>query len=274
MPEGDTVWRTARALGTALVGSTLIRTDFRVPALAEVNLAGERVTASEARGKHLLLHIGEDRVLHTHLKMEGSWHLYRAETRWQRPPAQARVVLQTPRWLAVGFSLGIVELWPRGEELQRLAYLGPDLLGPDWDVEEALNRLNAEPERTIGEALLDQRNLAGIGNMYRAELLFVSGINPWLPVGQVPQLQRMIERAKVMLESNKDRAVQVTTGNLRPGYRHWVYDRAGQPCRRCKKSIRSKPMGEPGRERTAFWCATCQPETPKPRPIRNAPATR
>lgn len=267
MPEGDTVWRTARALGTALLGSTLIRTDFRVPTLAEVNLTGEQVTGSEARGKHLLLRIGENHVLHTHLKMEGSWHLYRPETRWQRPPAQARVILQTPRWIAVGFSLGVVELWSSGTEEQHLAYLGPDLLGPGWDVDEAMTRLLATPQRPIGEALLDQRNLAGIGNLYRSEVLFVTGTNPWLPVGEVPQLRRVVERAKAMLENNKERAVQVTTGNLRPGHRHWVYDRAQQPCRRCKNPIHSAAMGEPGRERTVFWCPACQPEDPTPPPF-------
>ncbi|MFS3130487.1 DNA-formamidopyrimidine glycosylase family protein [Nocardioides sp. Bht2] len=258
MPEGDTVWRTAQALGAALVGSTLIRSDFRVPELAEVNLTGERVTASESRGKHLLLHLGHQRILHTHLKMEGAWHLYRPENRWQRPASQARVVLQSPRWLAVGFSLGIVEMWPSGAEFQKLAYLGPDLLGANWDLEKATSRLRANPERPIAEALIDQRNLAGLGNLYRAELLFVSGINPTTPVDKIVHLDRLINRAKSMLESNKERAVQVTTGNLRPGYRHWVYDRAGQPCRRCKKPIVAEPMGEPGRERTIFWCPTCQ----------------
>ena len=178
VPEGDTVWRTARSLDRALTGHVLVTSDFRVPEIATVDLSGQHVEATIARGKHLLTRIGADHTLHTHLKMEGSWHLYRPGSRWRRPTHQARVVLATDDWTAVGFSLGVTELVARGEEESVVGHLGPDLLGPDWDEPEALGRLTADPDRPLVEALLDQRNLAGIGNMYAAELCFLAGVPP------------------------------------------------------------------------------------------------
>ncbi|HSV39861.1 MAG TPA: DNA-formamidopyrimidine glycosylase family protein, partial [Nocardioidaceae bacterium] len=149
MPEGDTVWRTARHLDQALSGRLLTATDFRVPALATVDLAGLLVTSTEARGKHLLTRIGDAYTLHTHLKMEGSWHLYRPDTAWKRPAHEARVVLTTDELAGVGFSLGITELLDRADEESAVAHLGPDLLGSDWDEDEAIRRLLAEPEVPI-----------------------------------------------------------------------------------------------------------------------------
>ncbi len=251
--------RTAHALDAALAGSVLTRTDFRVPNLATVDLSGEQVQGCVAVGKHLLLRIGEDHTLHTHLKMEGSWHLYRPVSRWLRPDHQARVVLTTDDWTAVGFSLGIVELVVRSEEDATVAHLGPDLLGPDWDPDEAVARLRAAPATAIGEALLDQRNLAGIGNMYQAEVLFLCGVHPRTPVGQVDRVDRVVARARAVLAANVQRAVQSTTGELRPGRRLWVHHRAGQPCRRCTTPIVTAMLGAPGRERAGYWCPTCQP---------------
>lgn len=254
MPEGDTVWRTARHLDQALTGRVLTRTDFRVPAYATADLAGLPVVGTVSRGKHLLTRIGDEHTLHTHLKMEGSWHLYRPSSRWRRPDHQARVVLHTAEWVAVGFSLGITELVPRDEEEDVVGHLGPDLLGADWDAEEAVRRLAAIPERPVGEALLDQRNLAGVGNMYKAELCFLAGVSPWRPVGDVPDLRRLVDRAHAVLAANKDRAEQTTTGDLRRGRRLWVYRRDGQRCLRCGTAVTVADQAG----RATYWCPSCQ----------------
>ena len=273
MPEGDTVWRAARHLDQALAGSVLLRSDFRVPGLAAVDLAGAEVLGTVARGKHLLTRFGpvasrSATTLHTHLKMEGSWHLYRPGSHWRRPAHQARVVLVTEAWTAVGFQLGTVELVDTVGESDVLPPLGPDLLGPDWDEDEAVRRLAADPGRPLGEALLDQRMLAGIGNLYKSELCFLVGANPWAPVSTV-DLPRVVRRAKAVLEANKHRVEQTTTGDLRRGRQTWVYRRDGQPCRRCGATIRVA-MQDPAHddtepdtaERATYWCPSCQPREP------------
>jgi endonuclease-8 len=259
VPEGDTVWRTARSLDRALSGQPLTGTDFRVPDLATVDLAGRPVVKTLARGKHLLTRIGTDHTLHTHLKMEGAWRIFRPGETWRRPAHQARVVLTTDTRQAVGFSLGIVELLPRDREHEAVAHLGPDLLGPDWDETEAVRRLLAAPDRPIGEALLDQTCLAGIGNLYKSELCFTSGVHPAAPVSSVPDLLRLVRRAKAMLETNKERAEQTTTGDLRRGHRTWVYRRERETCRRCGTPIAVEMHGEAGKERASYWCPSCQP---------------
>ena len=265
MPEGDTVFRTARALHQALTGQVLLRTDFRVPAYATVDLAGGTVAGTVSRGKHLLTRIvqggppGQLWTLHTHLKMEGAWRVYRPEDRWRRPSHQARVVLGTADAVAVGFSLGIVELLPTAEEPAVVGHLGPDLLGPDWDEAEAVRRLRLRPERTIRAALLDQTNLAGLGTLYAAELCFLSGVHPLLPVSRVPDLSRLVRRARQLLQQNSGRAVQSTTGSLREAERLWVFRRDRRPCRRCGTPIQVATFGEPGRERAGYWCPGCQP---------------
>ncbi len=261
MPEGDTVYRAAATLDRALTGHQLTVTDFRVPAFATLDLTGGTVVRTLSRGKHLLTRIDHDRAwtLHTHLKMEGSWHIYAPNDKWRRPADQVRVVLGIDGRSAVGFSLGVVEVVPRHDEAALTAHLGPDLLGPDWDVDQAVARLRSEPERPIGQALLDQRNLAGIGNMYMAELCFTSGVFPGSPIGSVEDLPRLVRRARLMLEANKERAIQTTTGDLRPRERMWVYRRDKSPCRRCGTPVLVDMLGEPGRERAAYWCPSCQP---------------
>ncbi len=262
MPEGDTVFRAARLLDRALQGAVLTSTDFRVPQHATADLAGGLVVGTVSRGKHLLTRVTRDEeawTLHTHLKMEGAWRVFRSGQRWSRPTHQARVVLETASAVAVGFSLGIVELIETAAEPDVVGHLGPDLLGPDWDEEEALRRLRADPDRPIGEALLDQRLLAGVGNMYMAELCFVSGLHPRTPVGEVSALPRLVRRAQQMLTLNKERAQQTTTGNLREPL--WVYRRDQAPCRRCRTAIRVAMVGPPGRERASYWCPSCQPST-------------
>jgi endonuclease-8 len=261
VPEGDTVWRAARLLDRALSGKVLTTTDFRVPEYATWDLAGATVTETVSRGKHLLTRLAADDAwtLHTHLKMEGAWRVLDPGRRWPRPGHTARVVLETPDKVAVGFQLGIVELVPRDREPEIVGHLGPDLLGPDWDPDEALRRLRAQPDRTVKEALLDQRNLAGVGNMYANELCFVAGVAPVTPVSRVPDLPRMVGRAHQMLDLNRRRAIQSTTGDLIRGRTFWVHGRRGQACRRCGSEIVESMLGEPGRERVTFHCPSCQP---------------
>ena len=285
MPEGDTVWRTALHLDKALSGHVLVETDFRVPAHATLDLSGQRVESTLSRGKHLLTRIGEDHTLHTHLKMEGAWHLYRHGSRWRRPAHEARVVLRTDGWTAVGFALGVVEVVARDAEDTVVGHLGPDLLGPDWDEDEALRRLSADPSRPvadalldqrnlagtspqisttpgrreIGEALLDQRCLAGIGNLYKAEALFVAGVNPYIDVSEVPDLRQLVRLARRMLMANRKRVRQTTTGVDRAGQENWVYGRGGRPCRRCGTRIETGSQGPAMQERVTFWCPSCQP---------------
>src|SRR3954465_3440259 len=192
-------------LDRALTGSVLTRTDFRVPAHATLDLSGQVVEGTLSRGKHLLTRIGADLTLHTHLKMEGAWHLYRPGTPWRRPAHEARVVLETEERVAVGFALGVVEVIARDAEHGVVGHLGPDLLGPDWDEEEALRRLRSDPDREVGIALLDQRNLAGLGNLWRCEVLFLRGISPWTRVGDVDDLPAVVDLGYRMLQANKDR---------------------------------------------------------------------
>jgi endonuclease VIII len=277
VPEGDTVWRTARRLDQALSGHLLVESDFRVPRYANVDLVGQEVLETVSRGKHLLTRLPEI-TIHTHLKMEGSWHLYRPASPWRSPAYQARLVLANEEWRAVGFRLGVVDVVMRNQEHQLVGHLGPDLLGPDWSLEEAVRRLQADPDRPVGEALLDQRNLAGVGNLYKNEVCFLFGIHPALPIGDVPQLAALVARTRDLIAANKDRAEQSTTGDLRRGRRSWVYRRTGQPCRRCGATIeeatlpaasdearRRDPQATPDQDeaRVSTWCPSCQPAPPR-----------
>lgn len=256
MPEGDAVWRTARSLDRALTGQVLTSTDFRVPALATVSLAGEPVVETLSRGKHLMTRIGEAWTLHTHLKMEGSWAVGRVGDRWRKPAHTARVVLRADAVEAVGFSLGVVELVPRDREDDVVGHLGPDLLGPDWDANRAVANLLRNPDRPVAEALLDQRNLAGIGNVYAAELCFLTGVLPTTPVGEVSALPRLVARARQLLDANREHPGMPTTGSLRRGAMHYVYGR--RECGRCGSQVRVEQQGAQGRERVRYWCPSCQ----------------
>jgi endonuclease-8 len=261
VPEGDAVWRTARRLHQGLSGRTLARTEFRVPAIATADLSGGTVAETVSRGKHLLTRIDHDQAwtLHTHLKMEGSWRVYATGERWGKPGHHARVVLDAGDRVGVGFQLGVVELVLREHEGQVVGHLGPDLLGPDWDEQEAVRRLTADPERPLGEALLDQRNLAGIGTIYRTELCFLTGYDPRSPVGVVADPLRMVRLARSMLDQNRQLPQICTTGDMRRGRNLWVYGRPGERCLRCGTLIAYAELGEPGRARAAYWCPSCQP---------------
>jgi endonuclease-8 len=259
VPEGDVVWYTARRLHEALGGRVLTRSDFRVPRYAAVDLRGQQVTEAVARGKHLLIRTGNGLTVHTHLKMDGSWRIRPASAGEPRRNAhQVRLVLANAQWQAVGYLLGITEVLPTAKEDRVTGHLGPDLLGPDWDAAEAVRRLAADPGRPIGEALLDQRNLAGLGTVYMAETLFLRGVDPSRPVGSVGNLSALVDLGHRLLEANKTRLGHVTTGDTRPGRENWVYGRAGRPCRRCGTMIRRGEQGPPGQERLRFWCPSCQ----------------
>ncbi|MFE9956786.1 zinc finger domain-containing protein [Micromonospora sp. NPDC005299] len=293
MPEGDTVWNTARVLQRALAGARLTGSDFRVPQLAATDLTGWTVRESASRGKHLLLRLtappeaaarttaartdaartdaarttaappdaadggGRDWTLHSHLRMDGAWRAYAPGERWAARPAHLiRVVLRSPGAVAVGYHLHELALIPTAEEESLVGHLGPDLLGPDWDPDEAVRRLSARPDETIGEALLDQRNLAGVGNLYKCEVLFLRGVNPWTPVRAVPDLPGTVTLAQRLLAANRGRWAQSTTGSLHRGQTSYVYGRRAQPCRRCGTAIRKEELGE----RVTYWCPACQPD--------------
>ena len=257
MPEGDTVYQAARRLDAALAGQVVTTSDLRVPAYATVDLSGETVHSVGSRGKHLLMRIG-DVVLHSHLKMEGEWRLHRPGERWRRPGWQARVVIETPTAVAVGFDLGGVEVFPASEEADRLDYLGPDLLGADWDADEAVRRIAVAPDAPIAVALGEQRNLAGLGNVYVNELCFLRGIRPTRPAGEV-DLPPLVDLASRVIRANRDRIARTTTGNDRRGERLWVYSRGGERCRRCGTRIEHGRLGRNELElRDTWWCPSCQ----------------
>ena len=259
MPEGDTVYRAAAALDRALTGHRLTVTDFRVPSCATVDLTGGTVVRTLARGKHLLTRIDHDRAwtVHTHLKMEGSWRVYAPGERWGKAGHTARVVLDTGDKVGVGFQLGIVELVLREHEDQVVGHLGPDLLGPDWDEHEAVRRLTSDPDRPLGEALLDQRNLAGIGTIYRTELCFLTGYDPRSPVRVVRDPLRMVRLAHTLLFQNRHLPQIATTGDKRRGRSLWIYGKRNERCPRCGTPIEYAELGE--QARSAYWCPSCQP---------------
>jgi len=258
MPEGDTVWRSARHLHEALAGRELTRTDFRVPAYATVDLSGSRVDEVVSRGKHLLIRT-PDHSIHSHLKMEGAWHVYRLGSPWRRPGHSARAVLENDEWQAVGYLLGILEVLPRSDEQSVVGHLGPDLLDPDFDLDEAARRVAADPNRPVFLALLDQRNVAGFGNEYANELLFLMGLLPTRPVGDVADIRRVISRGQRMLDLNKSRVDRSFTGSARTGEERWVYGRERARCRRCGTPLRHGTLGDrPTSERNTFWCPNCQ----------------
>jgi endonuclease-8 len=258
MPEGDTVWKTAKTQHAALAGLVLDRSDFRVPRFATVDLAAETVLEVVARGKHLFHRVGEFSI-HSHLKMEGAWRTYAPGEKWARPAHLARVVLEAPGVQAVGFELGLLEVIRTAEEEDVVGHLGPDLLGSDWDADEAVHRLRQHPEVPVYVALLDQRNLAGVGNVYANEICFLRGVLPTRAVGETRDLPAVVALSERMLQANKDRWNRSTTGNLRPGSTTWVYGRRGQPCRRCGTRLLGGELGRlEGQERVITWCPRCQ----------------
>lgn len=267
MPEGDTVWQLSERL-QPLVGRVITHSDFRVPSLATASLDGERIERIWPHGKHLYWQCGQ-RVLHTHLRMEGHWRIHPIGQRWASPAHTARLVVHVDGVELVGHDLGVVELWPVEEYPRRTAHLGPDILAAEWPATgraEALQRIMARPQRSIGEAILDQRNLAGIGNEYRAEVCFLLGLHPATAVAGC-DAAAVLDRAAKLMRANLHSPMRTFTGVRRAGETTYVFGRRHRPCRRCGAAVESAGLGgapsagdqEAGRERLIWWCPTCQP---------------
>ncbi|NMH96028.1 DNA-formamidopyrimidine glycosylase family protein [Pseudonocardia acidicola] len=267
MPEGDTVHLAGKRLHAALAGRRLLRGELRHPRLVEHDLAGRTVLGVVSVGKHLFTRFDDGRSLHSHFRMDGSWHLYRPGMRWRRPAREARAVLETDDRVAVGFALHDMELLPTDAEDRLVGHLGPDLLDPAWDdthAAEAVRRLTARADSEIGLALLEQRVMAGVGNLYKTEVCFLLGLSPWTPVRDVPDLAAVVALSRTLLLRNADRPEQTTTGSLHPAEAHWIFERAGRRCRRCGTRIRTAEQGDGVYARVAYWCPHCQPG-PAPR---------
>jgi endonuclease-8 len=262
VPEGDTVFLAATRLRKALAGQKLLETDFRLPQLATASLAGQTMLDVQPYGKHLFLRTDAGITLHTHFRLQGSWHLYRPGQGWAPPASDVRVVLRTEPWVAVGYRLPVCELLETAKDQDVVAHLGPDPLGPAWDEDardEVVRRLAADPHRAIGEALLDQTIVAGPGNVYKNEILFLRGIDPWTRVGEVPDLPGLVDLTARLMDANRTTGSQITTGDTRPGRTSWVTARAGKPCRRCGTRIRSGRQDSYDNDRPVYWCPRCQP---------------
>ncbi|MDN6590979.1 DNA-formamidopyrimidine glycosylase family protein [Acidipropionibacterium jensenii] len=289
MPEGDSVHRLAERLRPA-AGRLVTGCQFRVPRLAVADLTGATLTAVRAHGKHLLMTLAPtapagriagmptagEWILHTHLRMEGTWRVHPAGQRWRAPGHTARVVLRLegarpggPQVELVGHDLGLVELWPADELASRLGWLGPDPLDEDWDRagrwlpsgrDEAVRRAGMHPDRPIGVTLMDQSVLAGVGNEFRAEVCFLTGLDPRRPTGDT-DLPTVIDRAATLMQANRHNRYRSSTGDNRPGHRSFVFGRNHQPCLRCGTLIRNGWLGPadlPDQERVIWWCPSCQ----------------
>ena len=261
MPEGDTIWRTARRLNEALADEVIIGADLRWPGLSTVDLRGVRTLEVVSRGKNLLHRLDAGLTLHSHLRMDGQWRVEATEGLANRTLAnpQLRALVSTARWTALGIRLGAVHLLATREEGRLFGYLGPDVLGTDWDAAEAASRLAAS-RGTIGSALLDQRNLAGVGTLYASEALFLERLSPWHPAASLAsaQVRQVVDRVHRLLNVNRHNVIQSTTGVQRHGMTTYVHGRSGRPCRRCGDAVRVSVLGVPPQERAFFYCPTCQ----------------
>ena len=268
MPEGDTIFRAARTLHRALAGHVVTRFETAYAPLARVHddtpITGRTIEAVEARGKHLVMRFSGDLALRTHMRMHGSWHIYRPGERWQRPPREMRVLVATADLVAVGFNIVDAEFEAASAVGTRdaIADLGPDLLAPGFDAAEAIRRLRERGAVPIAEALLDQRALAGIGNVFKSEVLFEGGVHPETRVDALSdaRLAGLVDIARRQLAANvvetMPRFGRRTTGRMAIAEGLWVYGRGGRPCRRCGTPITFARQG-PG-ARPTYWCPRCQ----------------
>jgi len=254
--------RTAHRLDQVLADQTLTSADLRWPQLATADLRGATTIEVVSRGKHILHRLDNGLTLHTHLRMDGQWRVTATPkvTSRQLDDDRIRAVVGTVDWTCIGTRLGMGDLIETSREDTLVGHLGPDVLGPDWDARRAADNMRTQPGRAIGDALLDQRNLAGVGTMYAAESLFVQRQPPWQRVADVSAeaLDALIDRARRLLDANRVNAVPCTTGRHAPGETHHVHARSGRPCRRCGSTVRVAMIGEAPRERTMFYCPTCQ----------------
>lgn len=256
MPEGDTIHYAARRIREALVGSEIEEIETPHPRHAHdrwpERLSGRGVRAVDATGKHLFIRFEGDLTLHSHLRMRGRWGVYRRGERWRRSPRRAWLVIRTAEHEVVEFDGPVLELMTdsRTRFDQRLAGLGPDILAPEFDEARYLRRLRGdEPTRGIGDAVLDQRNLAGIGNVWKSEGCFLAGVDPWRPLSEISDVEALaiVRSVKPLMELSVER---------RGERRRWVYERTGLPCRRCGTRIRARGQGDGNR--TTYWCPKCQ----------------
>jgi len=275
MPEGDTIFRAARTLHRALAGKQVTRFESVLPKLSRVDedapLAGRTVEDVSAMGKHLLMRFSGDLVLRTHMRMNGSWHIYRHGEAWRRPRVSMRIVLETADFVAVAFDVPVAEFLDarkleRHEELRKL---GPDLLQDDFDPVEAARRLRERTSTEAGEALLNQRVMAGIGNVFKSEILFTCGVNPFTPISALTeeQISRLVTTSRKYLKANVTdghpggivtyTGMRRTTGRADPSARLWVYGRHNEPCRKCGTPIAFAQQGL--HARVTYWCPKCQP---------------
>jgi endonuclease VIII len=275
MPEGDTIFRAARTLQKALGGQQVTRFESVFPAVNRVAvdhpIVGRTIESVVSRGKHILLTFSGDLILHTHMRMNGSWHIYRPGEHWQRPASDMRVVVGTERMLAVGFNVPVAELLTTNSIARhpQLRSLGPDLTDPAFDRSAVLTHLRAQGPSAIGDALLDQRVVAGIGNVLKSEILFVAGVNPFTPAASLGDetANRLLDVALALMKANvldsartlTPRIGRRTTRSMNPHTTLWVYGRGGQPCRRCGAAIQSRKTGDDAR--ITFWCRRCQGES-------------
>jgi endonuclease-8 len=274
MPEGDTIFRAARSMHRVLAGRVVTRFESAYAHLDRVNvdapIAGRTIERCEAAGKHHLIVFSGDLILRTHMRMSGSWHLYRHGERWWRGPQAMRVRIDTAEWVAVAFQVPVAE-FVTSKQLSStgpVAALGPDLLAREFDRGEAVRRIAASGHQPIATSLLDQRLVAGIGNVYKSEVLFMAGVNPFTPAGAVPArvLEHLLDIARGLLKDNVEpgTAARIQTYrnlrqlNLASGHDEslWVYGRTGKPCRRCGTPIATRKMGLDAR--STYWCPNCQ----------------
>lgn len=260
MPEGDTVFQTAHRLAAALAGKALVRGELRHPRLSTVDLAGRTVAGVQSVGKHLFVRFDTGLSLHNHLGMDGSWRLVAPAARLGH---QVRVALATGQTMAIGLNLHQLALVPTAEEHRLVGHLGPDLLDPDWSADhaaEAVRRLRLEPGREIGVALLDQKSMAGVGNVYKAEVCFLLGVSPWTRVSDLDEadLERAVGLSRELLLRNASRLDRSTTGDHRRDRRLWVYGRARTGCLRCGGRVLVAAQGDDTRERVTYFCPACQ----------------
>lgn len=284
MPEGDTIFRAARTLHQALAGKTITHFETVLPALERVHIdevvTGRTIESVTARGKWMLVALSGDLILLTHMLMSGSWHIYRHGEVWKRSRYHMRIVLETTDYVAVGFNVPVAEFHTAASLARRQGFnsLGQDVLAPDFSEAEAVNQLRSRPDLYVGEALLRQSLLAGIGNVYKSEVAFACRVHPFRMVETLneSELLCLVRTARKYLKANVaetsgDKIVTYTglrrtTGRSDPSERLWVYGRRGEPCRKCGTTIESRKQGEGAR--TTFWCPNCQPLTSVPHPFR------
>jgi endonuclease-8 len=272
VPEGDTIFLAAQTLHKFMAGRLVTRFESVYPALTRIAehrpVVGRTIASVSARGKHLLFMFSGDLVLRTHLRMNGTWHIYPAGARWHRPARDMRVLVCTAEACAVGFNIQIAEFLS-ARDLERhpqLGSLGPDLLGEPFDRAEAIRRIRERRRDPIAEVLLDQRVVAGIGNVFKSEILFLSALSPFAPVASLTdaEIERVVDVSREQLAANVMSRSQTlsrasgrrTTRSLDPNEKLWVYSRGGRSCRRCGTLIQSKKSGPDAR--LTYWCPTCQ----------------